>query len=153
MRRAAQSLHSGGFADGQGLAAALYMGACVVNMATRFLCTIEIPIHPQIKKAITEATESDMELMLKTWRNTNRIFKNDIAKRTKRIGGLPELEFEDVQHLVAEAKGRRVFLDGGVNAGGSPFAFLYRDYRPFLLMVDVFSMGVDCMSSTVQQPH
>ena len=33
---------SGGFADGQGLAAALSLGADGINMGTRFMCTIEV---------------------------------------------------------------------------------------------------------------
>ena len=33
---------SGGFADGQGLAAALALGAEGINMGTRFMCTIEV---------------------------------------------------------------------------------------------------------------
>merc|ERR1712144_159004 len=41
---------SGGFADGQGLAAALSLGAEGINMGTRFMCTVEAPIHDNIKQ-------------------------------------------------------------------------------------------------------
>lgn len=49
LRRAAQELKipfiaSGGFADGQGLASAMALGACGINMGTRFLCTVGM--HP-----------------------------------------------------------------------------------------------------------
>ena len=45
LRRAAQELRipfiaSGGFADGEGLAGALALGACGTNMGTRFMCTV-----------------------------------------------------------------------------------------------------------------
>ena len=124
MRRAAQALSipfvaSGGFADGQGLAAALALGACGVNMGTRFMCTVESPIHAQIKQSIVGASEGDTELVLKKWKNTNRIFKNGIADETKRIEALPESEFKDVQHLVAGSRGRQVFINGDANAGVS----------------------------------
>src|SRR4051812_44697842 len=68
-----------GFADGQGLAAALSLGAEGINMGTRFMCTIEAPIHINIKKAIVEASENDTALVLRRWRNTNRLYKNKVA--------------------------------------------------------------------------
>src|ERR1700712_1516373 len=46
---------SGGFADGQGMAAALNLGAEGINMGTRFLCTVESPIHQNIKDTIVKA--------------------------------------------------------------------------------------------------
>lgn len=62
--RAAQELSipfvaSGGFADGRGLAGALALGACGVNMGTRFMCSAEAPVHPRIKQCIVAASESD----------------------------------------------------------------------------------------------
>merc|ERR1712000_524695 len=56
---------SGGFADGQGLAAALALGAEGINMGTRFMCTVEAPIHVNIKQAIVDASEHDTELVLR----------------------------------------------------------------------------------------
>jgi NAD(P)H-dependent flavin oxidoreductase YrpB (nitropropane dioxygenase family) len=45
LRRAAQActipfIASGGFADGEGLAGAMALGACGINMGTRFMCTV-----------------------------------------------------------------------------------------------------------------
>lgn len=62
-RRAAQSLKvpfiaPGAFGEGQGLAAALAPGACGVNMETRFMCTVESPIHHNIKLAIVAGVET-----------------------------------------------------------------------------------------------
>lgn len=50
---------SGGFADGRGLASALSLGAQGVNMGTRFMCTVEAPIHQKIKQKIVDSTERD----------------------------------------------------------------------------------------------
>ncbi|KAH8660222.1 hypothetical protein BX600DRAFT_499442 [Xylariales sp. PMI_506] len=123
LRRAAQSLDipfiaSGGFADGQGLASALALGACGINMGTRFLCTVESPIHFNVKQAITKASEGDTELLLRKWNNTTRLFKNDVVKEAKTIETTqPQSEFKDVQHLVSGQRGKEVFLTGDVNAG------------------------------------
>ncbi|KAF2501914.1 inosine monophosphate dehydrogenase [Lophium mytilinum] len=123
LRRAAQSLHipfiaSGGFADGQGLAAALGLGACGINMGTRFMSTVESPIHINVKRAIVEGKEEDTELLLRKWKNTSRLYKNGVAIEAKKIESEQAgSEFKDVQHLVAGARGKRVFIDGDVNAG------------------------------------
>jgi enoyl-[acyl-carrier protein] reductase II len=45
---------AGGFADGRGLAAALALGADGVAMGTRFMNTVESPVHDAAKKASVE---------------------------------------------------------------------------------------------------
>ncbi|KAL8775747.1 MAG: hypothetical protein Q9194_003681 [Teloschistes cf. exilis] len=102
LSRARQSLPvpfiaSGGFADGQGLAAALSLGAEGINMGTRFMCTVEAPIHLNVKKAIVEAREEDTELVLRRWRNTSRLFGNKVAKEAVKIEKeSPSGKFEEV---------------------------------------------------------
>ncbi|OBT61557.1 hypothetical protein VE03_08896 [Pseudogymnoascus sp. 23342-1-I1] len=123
LRRAAQSLKipfvaSGGFADGEGLVAALALGACGINMGTRFMSTVESPIHDNIKRTIVEGSENDTELLLKKFKNTSRLHKNAVAVEAKKI----ETEnlnstFADVQHLVSGQRGKRVFIEGDPNAG------------------------------------
>ena len=46
---------AGGIADGRGLAAALMLGACGVQMGTRFLSAKECGIHPVYKEKILKA--------------------------------------------------------------------------------------------------
>lgn len=109
---------SGGFADGQGLAAALALGAEGINMGTRFMCTVEAPIHMNIKKAIVEATEDDTELVLRRWRNTSRLFKNKVVEEAVKIERESSTgKFEEVQPLVSGQRGRQVFLNGDKDFG------------------------------------
>jgi NAD(P)H-dependent flavin oxidoreductase YrpB (nitropropane dioxygenase family) len=55
-------LAAGGFADGRGLAAALALGAEGILLGTRFLATIESPLHPNFKQAIVDSDGHDTQL-------------------------------------------------------------------------------------------
>lgn len=48
---------AGGIADGRGVAAAFMLGACGVQMGTRFLSAEECTIHPVYKEKILKATD------------------------------------------------------------------------------------------------
>ncbi|KAF2246059.1 inosine monophosphate dehydrogenase [Trematosphaeria pertusa] len=123
LSRARQSLGvpfiaSGGFADGQGLAAALALGACGINMGTRFMCTVEAPIHQNIKQAIVDAQETDTELVLRRWKNTSRLFANKVAKAAVKVEKESTTgKFEEVAQYVSGKRGRQVFLNGDKDFG------------------------------------
>jgi len=109
---------SGGFADGQGLAAALALGACGINMGTRFMCTVEAPIHQNIKQAIVDAQETDTALVLRRWKNTSRLFANKVALQAVDIEKTsPTGKFEEVAEYVSGKRGRQVFLNGDPDFG------------------------------------
>lgn len=111
---------SGGFADGQGLAAALALGAEGINMGTRFMCTVEAPIHNNVKEAIVKAQETDTALVLRRWKNTSRLFKNTVSQEAIRVEKESTSgEFSDVAPFVSGKRGREVFLNGDVNFGVS----------------------------------
>ena len=107
---------SGGIADGRGLAAALMLGAEGVNMGTRFMATVEAPLHDNVKQAMVDLSERDTDLILRTLNNTARVARNSVSTDVIRIleeGGV----FEDVRELVAGARGRTVYETGDVDAG------------------------------------
>ena len=123
LSRARQSIQvpfiaSGGFADGQGLAAALALGAEGINMGTRFMCTVEAPIHVNIKQSIVDASENDTELVLRRWKNTSRLFKNKVTEAATRIERESTTgKFEEVAPYVSGKRGREVFLNGDKDYG------------------------------------
>jgi NAD(P)H-dependent flavin oxidoreductase YrpB (nitropropane dioxygenase family) len=55
-------LAAGGFADGRGLVAALALGAQGILLGTRFLASVESPLHPNFKQAIVESDGHDTQL-------------------------------------------------------------------------------------------
>lgn len=111
---------SGGFADGQGLAAALALGAEGINMGTRFMCTVEAPIHMNVKEAIVAAQETDTSLVMRRWKNTTRLFANKTAREALDIGKKSITgKFEEIAALVSGKRGKEVFLRGDVDSGVS----------------------------------
>ncbi|THD60964.1 nitronate monooxygenase family protein [Phenylobacterium sp.] len=107
---------SGGFGDARGLVAALALGADGINMGTRFMATVESPIHEQIKQQIVDNDERQTNLIFRTMRNTSRVAKNDVSDQVvalEREGAT----FEQVRELVAGVRGRVVFENGDQNHG------------------------------------
>ncbi|MFN3339394.1 MAG: NAD(P)H-dependent flavin oxidoreductase [Dietzia sp.] len=109
-------LASGGIADARGLVAALALGADGANMGTRFMCTAESPVAEAVKQQIVDNSELDTKLIFRTLHNTARVAANAISAEVvaKEAEGC---EFSDIQHLVAGARGRKVFEDGDLDAG------------------------------------
>ncbi|MFV3334684.1 NAD(P)H-dependent flavin oxidoreductase [Pseudomonas sp. NY15437] len=108
---------SGGIADGEGMAAALALGAEGVNMGTRFCATVEAPIHDNIKRALVGATERDTRLIFRTLHNTARVLRNPISEEVVSIEQRGNAQFEDIRHLVAGARGRAALESGEADDG------------------------------------
>ncbi|KAI1769340.1 2-nitropropane dioxygenase family oxidoreductase [Hypoxylon sp. FL1150] len=109
---------SGGFADGQGLAAALCLGAEGINMGTRFMCTVEAPIHQKIKEEIVRAQETDTALVMRRWTNTTRLYRNKVTDQVIKIEKESKTgEFSEIAPYVSGKRGREVFLNGDAEFG------------------------------------
>jgi nitronate monooxygenase len=107
---------SGGFGDARGLVAALALGADGINMGTRFLCTVEAPVHQRVKEQLVANDERQTDLLFRTMRNTARVARNPVSQEVieiERAGG----KFEDIRHLVAGTRGRLVFEEGDPDRG------------------------------------
>jgi nitronate monooxygenase len=110
-------LASGGFADARGLVAALALGADGVNMGTRFCVTKEAPINEAFKQRMVENDERQTNLIFRTLHNTARVMKNAVSDEVVGIERKGGAKFEDVQHLVAGARGRQAMAEGDTDGG------------------------------------
>lgn len=109
---------SGGFADGRGLVAALALGADGINMGTRFMITREAGIHDRVKEAAIQATELDTQLILRSFRNTARFFRNSVTQQIAELEARPGgVTIKELAPLVAGAEGRKLLDDGDLEAG------------------------------------
>lgn len=107
---------SGGIADGRGLVAALALGAEGINMGTRFVATQEAPVHENIKQAIVDMKETDTSLIFRSYRNTARVYTNDVARKVlevEKAGG----EFGEIHEYVSGKNQEKAWTTGDVNAG------------------------------------
>jgi len=109
---------SGGMADARSLVAALAMGAEGMNMATRFIATKEAPVHDNVKQAILAASERDTRLIMRPFRNTERVLNNAaverILEKEKALGDA--ITFEDIVDEVGGVY-PRILQQGEMDAG------------------------------------
>ena len=110
---------SGGMADGRSLVASLALGADGMYMGTRFIATVEAPVHDNVKQALMEADELQTRLIMRPLRNTERVLNNSAVEQVLEIEqdkGI-DVDIEDIRHLVAGEQGRKVLHDGEMDAG------------------------------------
>ena len=108
---------SGGIADARGLVAALALGCDGANMGTRFMATVEAPIHENVKQQIAANDERSTNLIFRTLHNTARVAKNTISDEVAAIEWRGNATFADVKDLVAGVRGAAVLDKGEMNAG------------------------------------
>lgn len=71
---------AGGIADGRGLAAALALGACGVQVGTCLLTSTECPIHENYKAALLKARDSDTIVTGRIGGTPVRVLKNRMSR-------------------------------------------------------------------------
>ncbi|MGV9739085.1 NAD(P)H-dependent flavin oxidoreductase [Nocardia farcinica] len=109
---------SGGIATGAGLVAALALGACAVNMGTRFMATTEAPIHQNVKQQIVDNSERDTLIVFREFHNSARVARNAVSEEIAAISRKAGATFDDVAHLASGARAReRVYGDGEIDGG------------------------------------
>ena len=89
-------LAAGGIADGRGMAAAFMLGACGVQMGTRFLSAFECSIHPNYKEPILKATDLCTMVTGKRLGHPVRSLRTPFARNYAKAeyGGMPDEELE-----------------------------------------------------------
>ena len=87
---------AGGIADGRGVAAAFMLGACGVQMGTRFLSAEECSIHPVYKEKILKATDLCTTVTGRRLGHPVRSLRTPFAREYAKAeyGGMPDEELE-----------------------------------------------------------
>ena len=106
----------GGITDGRGIAAALALGAEGVIMGTRMMATKECPLHDNLKQAFVQAAETDTHLVMRSIRNTHRVWKNQAAEKIIEL----ESNKAPLQEIIQVASGqnaRKMYTEGDLDVG------------------------------------
>lgn len=87
---------AGGIADGRGVAAAFMLGACGVQMGTRFLSATECNIHPTYKEKILKANDLCTMVTGKRLGHPVRSLRTKFAREYSKAeyGGMPDEQLE-----------------------------------------------------------
>ena len=106
----------GGFADAQGLVAALALGADGVLMGTRFMATKECPAHPRFKEWLLKARETDTVITQRSIRAPARNLKSELASKVQEMES-QGATLEELLTIIGGENTRRVYLEGDLNGG------------------------------------
>ncbi|MBQ8239084.1 MAG: nitronate monooxygenase [Oscillospiraceae bacterium] len=89
---------AGGIADGRGAAAAFMLGACGVQLGTRFLSAEECSIHPTYKEKIIGANDLCTMVTGKRLGHPVRSLRTQFARNYSKAeyGGMPDAELENL---------------------------------------------------------
>lgn len=115
---------AGGIVDGKGFVVALLLGAQAIQMGTRFVASLECPVHPNYKEAILKAKARDIVVTGRSIGLPTRVLRNKFTyeynKKEKEIlleksenllGAKEELE------RFAMGRLRKAALEGDVKEG------------------------------------
>lgn len=115
---------AGGIADGRGVAAAFMLGACGVQMGTRFLSAEECTIHPNYKEKVLKAGDLCTMVTGKRLGHPVRSLRTPFAREYSKAeyGGMPDEQLEEMatgalRRAVQEGDGEKgCFLAGQIAA-------------------------------------
>ncbi|MGM9653172.1 MAG: nitronate monooxygenase [Eubacteriales bacterium] len=110
-------LAAGGIADGRGMAASLMLGACGVQMGTRFLVARECSVHQTYKDMVLAASDvSTVTTGRRFGGNVCRCLKNAFSRNFLKLEYAPEATAESIADLGVGAL-RRAAVEGDKASG------------------------------------
>ena len=107
---------AGGIFDGRGAAAAFMLGACGVQVGTRFLMADECHIHDNYKEKLIKASDVSTIVTGKSMGDAVRCLKTPFSKKFFKMEYDPEVPKEEVLKFGAGSLRKAVF-DGNVKEG------------------------------------
>ena len=128
---------AGGIADGRGLAAALALGACGVQVGTCLLASTECPIHENYKAALLNAKDSDTIVTGRIGGSPVRVLKNRMSREYVRQekAGADKMELE--KYTLGSL--RRAVFEGDTSTGSlmaGQVAGMLHEVRPVADILD-----------------
>ncbi len=110
----------GGFASGEGLAAALAMGAGAIAMGSRFIASMESEFHSTYMNIVPKAEAQDTVLVtgalgpIRLWKNEYSSHHGLVADKEEKMAEEAQFTAEDI---IAEGKAYEAAYTGDINTG------------------------------------
>ena len=106
---------AGGIATGQGMLAAMVLGADGVQVGSRFAASVESSAHPNFKQKIIEVKEGDTQLTLKELAPV-RLIKNKFYQEVQQLYTQCPTP-EDLKELLGRARAKKGMFEGDLDNG------------------------------------
>ena len=107
---------AGGIFDGRGAAAAFMLGACGVQLGTRFLMARECRIHPVYKERLIKASDIGTMVTGRSLQDAVRGLKTPFAKQFAKMEADPSVGADEIRAFGAGSLRKAVF-DGDLASG------------------------------------
>lgn len=137
-------LAAGGIFDGRGAAAAFMLGACGVQVGTRFLSADECKVHPVYKERLIKATDIGTMVTGKRLGDAVRSLKTPFSKQFAKMeaSGVPDDEIR----AFGTGSLRKAVFDGDLSGGSflaGEVAGMIRRTEPAAAIVDDIINGAE----------
>lgn len=145
---------AGGIADGRGMAAAFMLGACGVQMGTRFIVARECQAHPNYKQAVLKANDiSTVTTGRRFGGNTCRSIKNAFTRDFIKQEYSPEATAESVANLGVGAL-RRAAVEGDTQHGcvlaGQVSGMVNEEQSAAEIIMQVMAQAEECLNGAAK---
>ena len=135
-------LAAGGIFDGRGAAAAFMLGACGVQVGTRFLVADECRVHPVYKERLIKASDIGTMVTGKSLGDAVRCLKTPFAKQFAKMEANPDITAEEIRAFGTGSLRKAVFdgdLSGGSFLAGETAGMITRTEPAAAIVDDIIS--------------
>ena len=146
-------LAAGGIFDGRGAAAAFMLGACGVQVGTRFLVADECRVHPVYKERLIKASDIGTMVTGKSLGDAVRCLKTPFAKQFAKMEANPDVTDEEIRAFGTGSLRKAVFdgdLSGGSFLAGETAGMITRTEPAAAIVEDIIG-GAEKLLSTAYQ--
>jgi len=138
-------LAAGGIFDGRGAAAAFLLGACGVQVGTRFLVADECRVHPVYKERLIKASDIGTMVTGKSLGDAVRSLKTPFTKQFAKMEADPNVSADEIRAFGTGSLRKAVF-DGDLSGGSflaGEVAGMIRRTEPAAAIVDDIIGGAE----------
>lgn len=142
-------LAAGGIADGRGAAAAFMLGACGVQVGTRFLVADECRVHDVYKERILKASDIGTIVTGKSLGDAVRSLKTPFSKQFAKMEADPTVSDDELRAFGTGSLKKAVFdgdLAGGSFLAGEVAGLVSRRESAAAIVNDIMDGAEKCLS-------